>query len=80
MPQARMHADTRKLLTAGAIIFATGAGAALLMEVAFGGVTRQGPHSNGGWLCLMVAMGCLPTAVLTLLLGVSKLVGEWRRG
>jgi hypothetical protein len=75
-----LQPDTRKLLTTGAIIFLTGAVSVLLMNMVFGGVTRQGPHTNGGWLCLMLAMGCLPTGVLTLLLGVAKLLGEWRRG
>jgi hypothetical protein len=75
-----LQPDTRKLLTTGAILFLTGVVSVLLMTTVFGGVTRQGPHTNGGWLCLMLAMGCLPTAVLTLLLGVAKLLGEWRRG
>ena len=74
-----MQQDTRKLLTAGSIIFLTGAVAALLMFAVFGGVTKQGPHTNGGWLCLMVAMGCLPTGVLTLTLGLAKLIGERMR-
>ena len=74
-----MRPDTRKLLTTGAIIFLTGAIAALLMLTVFGGVTKQGPHTNGGWLALMVAMGCLPTGVLTLFLGLAKLFGDLRR-
>jgi hypothetical protein len=47
--------------------------------LAFGGVTAQGPHSNGGWLSLMVAMGCLPTGILTLALGLAKLFGDRHR-
>jgi hypothetical protein len=74
-----MHSDTRKLLTTGAVIFLTGALAALLMFTVFGGVTKQGPHTNGGWLSLMVAMGCLPTGVLTLFLGFAKLLGDLTR-
>jgi hypothetical protein len=74
-----MQPDTRKLLSAGAIIFATGAVAAALMLTLFGGVTKQGPHTNSGWLALMIAMGCLPTGVLTLFLGLAKLIGEGRR-
>jgi hypothetical protein len=74
-----MRPDTRKLLTTGSAIFLTGAVAALLMFAVFGGVTKQGPHTNGGWLCLMIAIGCLPTGVLTLLLGGAKLVGDLRR-
>ena len=74
-----MQPDTRKLLTTGSAIFLTGALAALLLLLAFGGVTAQGPHSNGGWLSLMVAMGCLPTGILTLALGLAKLFGDRHR-
>jgi hypothetical protein len=74
-----MQTDTRKLLTTGGIIFLTGAVAALLMFTVFGGVTKQGPHTNGGWLSLMVAIGCLPTGLLTLFLGAAKYVGDLRR-
>jgi hypothetical protein len=74
-----MQPDTRKLLTTGLAIFLTGGLAAALMLTVFGGVTRQGPHTNGGWLSLMVAMGCLPTGVLTLLLAFAKLLGGPRR-
>jgi hypothetical protein len=74
-----MQPDTRKLLTTGSAIFLTGAIAALLLLLAFGGVTAQGPHSNGGWLSLMVAMGCLPTGILTLALGLAKLFGDRHR-
>jgi hypothetical protein len=74
-----MQQDTRKLLRAGAFIFLTGAAAAALMLTVLGGVTKEGPHSTGGWLTLMLAMGCLPTGALTLLLGLTKLLGERRR-
>jgi hypothetical protein len=74
-----MQPDTRKLLTTGTAIFLTGAFAALLMLTVFGGVTKQGPHTNGGWLSLIVALGCLPTGVLTLFLGLAKLLGDLRR-
>jgi hypothetical protein len=74
-----MQPDTRKLLTTGSAIFLTGAIAALLLLTAFGGVTAQGPHNNGGWLALMVAMGCLPTGILTLALGLAKLFGDRHR-
>jgi hypothetical protein len=74
-----MQPDTRKLLTTGTTIFLTGAIAAALMFTLFGGVTKQGPHTNPGWLCLMLAMGCLPTGVLTLLLGFAKLGQDRRR-
>ena len=74
-----MHPDTLKLLRTGATIFLTGAVAAILMLTVFGGVTKQGPHTTSGWLALMLAMGCLPTGVLTLLLGFAKLLGDLRR-
>jgi hypothetical protein len=74
-----MQPDTRKLLTTGAAIFLTGVIAAALMLTVLGGVSSQGPHTTGGWLALMLAMGCLPTGLLTLLLGLAKLVGERRR-
>ena len=74
-----MQSDTRKLLTTGTAILLVGAIAALLMLTVFGGVTSQGPHTNGGWLSLMIAMGCLPTGVLTLFLGLAKPVGDVRR-
>ena len=74
-----MQSDTRQLLRTGTYIFGTGAISAALMLFAFGGVTSQGPHTNLGWLSLMVAMGCLPTGALTLVLGLTKLLGEVRR-
>lgn len=74
-----MRSDTRKLLVTGANIFVVGCLALLLMFTAFGGVTRQGPHTNMGWLALMVAMGCVPTGLLTLVLGVWKFLGDRSR-
>jgi hypothetical protein len=75
-----MQSDTRKLLRTGLLIFGTGAIAALLIFTSFGGIARhQGPHTNMGWLALMLAMGCLPTGFLTLLLAAVKIIGEWRR-
>ena len=73
-----MQQDTRTLLRTGLAIFLTGAIAALLMLTVFGGVTKQGPHTNLGWLSLMLAMGCVPTGTLTLLLAATKLAGERR--
>jgi len=74
-----MRPDTRKLLSSGLVIFGTGVVAALLALLVFGGIGHQGPHTNAGWLSLMLAMGCLPTGLLTLLLAVSKLLGERKR-
>lgn len=74
-----MQPDTRKLLTTGTAILLVGAIAALLIFTAFGGVSREGPHTNGGWLLLVVALGCVPTAAMTLFLGIVKLFGDMRR-
>ncbi len=72
-----MQQDTRTLLRTGIGLFGTGALAALSIFVLFGGITRhQGPHTNAGWLALMLAMGCLPTGVLTLALGISKVLSD----
>jgi hypothetical protein len=72
-----MQPDTRKMLRTGLLIFGVGILAAILIYTAFGGITRhQGPHTNLGWLSLMVAMGCLPTGFLTLLLAGLKLIGD----
>ena len=71
-----MKDDTRTLLKSGSAIFLTGAVSAGLMLTVLGGITRQGPHTNMGWLALMLAMGCLPTGTLTLLLAFAKLWGE----
>ena len=74
-----MRSDTRKLLTTGLAIFVTGVISAALAELAFGGIGRQGPHTNSGWLFLMLAMGCLPTGLLTLVLALTKLSADRRR-
>jgi hypothetical protein len=74
-----MQRDTRQLLRTGLAIFLTGAVAALLAATVFGGIGRQGPHTNSGWLALMVAMGCLPSGTLTLGLAVAKLIGDRRK-
>lgn len=74
-----MQPDTRQLLRTGVGLVVTGAVAAALMLTVFGGVTMHGPHTNSGWIALMIVMGCLPTGALTLLLAVAKLIGERKR-
>jgi hypothetical protein len=74
-----MQRDTRQLLRTGLAIFLTGAFAALLALTVGGGIGRQGPHTNSGWLALMIAMGCLPTGALTLALAIAKLIGDRKR-
>jgi predicted phage tail protein len=74
-----MRQDTRQLLRTALGLLVAGAVAAALMLTVFGGVTMHGPHTNSGWLALIVVMGCLPTGTLTLLLGVAKLIGDQSR-
>jgi len=72
--------DARILLRTGISLISVGAISALLIFTSFGGITRrQGPHTNAGWLALMVAMGCLPVGTLSLLLGLSKAIGNRSR-
>jgi hypothetical protein len=74
-----MQSDTRKLLYSGLAIFGTGVLSAGAMLTVFGGVGAQGPHTNLGWLALVLAMACLPTGSLTLVLALMKLFSDLRR-
>ena len=74
-----MQRDTRQLLRTGLAIFLAGVLAAVSAQTVFGGIGRQGPHTNSGWLALMIAMGCLPTGTLTLALALAKLMGDRKR-
>ncbi len=73
-----IRSDTRKLLLTGGSIFLVAAIAALCLYTVLGGVSKQGPHNNAGWLALMIVMGCGPTGVLTLALALAKLAGDLR--
>jgi hypothetical protein len=68
--------DTRKILKVGSILILIGVIAAILMLTIFGGVTHQGPHTNMGWIALIIVMGCLPLGCITLLLGLAKLFSK----
>jgi hypothetical protein len=74
-----MRDDTRKVMTTGVSIFVVGVVAAALTITVLGGIGRQGPHTNMGWLALMVAMGCLPIGLLTLLLGLGKVAADRKK-
>jgi hypothetical protein len=63
---------TQALLKAGGGMLAAGIVAAVLTATVFGGISRHGPHSNTGWLLLMVAMSCLPFGLMLFALGVAK--------
>lgn len=71
-PQISTDDGTRALLQAGAAILLAGILAALLTATVFGGITHQGPHTNAGWLSLMVAMMCLPFGLMLFALGAAK--------
>ncbi len=71
-----MQPDTRKLLYSGLWIFGTGAAAVLAIFTVLGGMGRGGPYTNAGWLALVLALGCLPTGVLTLVLACMKLFAD----
>ena len=63
---------TVQLLRAGIWILAVGVLAALLTETVFGGIGIHGPHTNSGWLALLLAMMCLPFGSMLTLLGAAK--------
>jgi len=84
MPPARpTHPDpsddgTRALLRAGLGMLVAGALAALLAATVFGGISRQGPHTNAGWLAIIVALACLPFGLMLFALGAAKWVRNRR--
>ena len=63
---------TRALLLTGIWTLAAGVVAAVLAATVFGGISRQGPHTNAGWLSLMAAMMCLPFGLMLFALGFAK--------
>jgi hypothetical protein len=71
---------TQQLLQSGGGTFAAGILAAALTQFAFGGIGPQGPHTNSGWLALIVALMCLPFGFLLSLLGVAKWLRNRRLG
>jgi hypothetical protein len=63
---------TRQLLRAGIWTLLVGGLAALSTATVFGGIGVHGPHTNSGWLSLLLAMMCLPFGVMLTLLGAAK--------
>lgn len=70
---------TRQLIYTGIGTLIAGVVAALLTATVCGGIGRQGPHTNSGWICLMVAMMCLPFGSMAFLLGMAKWLRNRRR-
>jgi drug/metabolite transporter (DMT)-like permease len=73
-PPARTMPDdgTAQLLRAGIWILVVGGVAALMTATVFGGIGKHGPHTNSGWLALLLAMMCLPFGSMLTLLGAAK--------
>jgi uncharacterized membrane protein YeaQ/YmgE (transglycosylase-associated protein family) len=72
-PRIPMPDDgTRPLLQGAFWTLLIGILAALATRFLFGGIGIHGPHTNGGWLSLIVAMMCLPFGCMLLLLGGAK--------
>jgi hypothetical protein len=63
---------TRPLLQGAFWTLLVGLLAAAATRFLFGGIGIHGPHTNGGWLSLIVAMMCLPFGCMLLLLGGAK--------
>jgi hypothetical protein len=72
MSPTRPDDGTRQLLQAGLWTLAAGVLAAFLTSTVFGGISRQGPHTNSGWIFLMIAMMCVPFGSMAFALGAAK--------
>lgn len=72
MLSAHPNDGTRQLLQTGIWTMAVGVVAALLASTVFGGIGRQGPHTNSGWISLLIALGCLPFGSIAFALGAAK--------
>ena len=63
---------TRTLLRTGFWILLTGILAGLAALTVFGGIGIYGPHTNAGWLALIVFMMNCPFGLMLFLLGAAK--------
>jgi uncharacterized membrane protein YeaQ/YmgE (transglycosylase-associated protein family) len=86
LPRTSLPDDgTRQLLQGAFWTLLVGILAAAATRFLFGGIGIHGPHTNSGWLSLIVAMMCLPFGSLLFLLGGAKwlrnrrLAGQSRR-
>ncbi len=78
-PAEKPDDGTSQLLRWGSWTLAAGAFSAILAKTVFGGIGEQGPHTNGGWLALIVAMMCLPFGCMLFLLGAAKWLRNRRK-
>ena len=60
------------MLKGGGWTLATGIFFAVLTKTLLGGIGPQGPHTNSGWMALIVTMMCLPFGFLLFALGALK--------
>lgn len=72
MTAIRRDDGTRQLLQCGIGTLAVGLLAATLASTVLGGIGHQGPHTNSGWIALLVALMCVPFGAMALALGVAK--------
>jgi hypothetical protein len=63
---------TRPLLQGAFWTLLIGILAALATRFLFGGIGIHGPHTNAGWIALIVTMMCLPFGCMLLVLGGAK--------
>ena len=63
---------TRQLLQGAFWTLLTGLFAAGATRFLFGGIGIHGPHTNAGWISLIVSLMCLPFGCMLLLLGGAK--------
>ncbi len=71
-PRPRPDDGTMPLLKGGVWTLGVGLLAAISVRFFMGGMGPHGPHTNLGWLILIVALMCLPFGSMILLLGVAK--------
>ncbi len=77
-PASPMRSDTRTILRVATPILILGLICSVLV-VRTGGLSAHGPTNTGGWLMLMVGLGCVPSGALFLLLGIGKYFEDRKR-
>jgi hypothetical protein len=70
--QQKAPQDAILLLRTGGGAIAVGLLLWVLTKTVFGGIGPQGPHTNAGWLSLIVTMMCLPFGLMLFALGAAK--------
>jgi len=74
----KMRRDTRTILRVAIPIEVIGLICSALV-VFTGGVSAHGPTNTGGWIALMIGLGCVPTGTLFFLLGIGKYFEDRKR-